>query len=292
MSPKISLVAERLTVVYGERVVVDALSMVVPPGRLTAVVGPNGCGKSTLLRALARLVPHRSGAVLLDGRSIHRWPTREVATRLGILPQAPVAPDGITVAELVARGRTPHLRWSRPWREEDSDAVTRAMAATRVDALAARPVDELSGGQRQRAWLAMALAQETELLLLDEPTTYLDLAHQLELLELLEDLVSGAGGDAGGTTDAAAVTGPAGRTVVLVLHDLNLAARHCRHLIAVREGRIVAAGPPEEIVSPALVEEVFGLRCEVVADPCTGTPLVVPHGRATRYREGGLVRHT
>jgi len=254
--------AEGVTLAYDEREVARDLTVAVPPGRITCVVGANACGKSTLLRALARLLRPRAGAVLLDGESIHRRPTREVARRLGLLPQSPTAPEGITVADLVARGRYPHQGLLRGWSPDDEAALVRALEATGMLEHAARPVDELSGGQRQRAWIAMALAQETELLLLDEPTTFLDLAHQVEVLDLLVDLNQREG-----------------RTVVLVLHDLNHACRYAHHLVALHEGRVVAEGPPADVVTETLVHEVFGLRCRVVEDPVAGTPLVVPIGR-------------
>ncbi|NUR24803.1 MAG: ABC transporter ATP-binding protein, partial [Catenulispora sp.] len=231
----------------------------------TVVIGPNGCGKSTLLRALARLLRPAAGAVLLDGTAIARLPTRQVARTVGLLPQSPTAPDGITVAELVARGRHPHQGLLRRWSDADERATAEAMAATGVADLADRPVDELSGGQRQRVWAAMALAQETPLLLLDEPTTYLDIAHQVEFLDLCARLHE-----------------EQGRTLVAVLHDLNQAARYADHLIVLREGRVAASGPPREVVTAELVEEVFGLPCRVIEDPETGGPLVVPRARAPR----------
>ncbi|GAA2426581.1 ABC transporter ATP-binding protein [Streptomyces macrosporus] len=253
------LAARDLTLAYEDRTVVDGLDLDVPDGRVTVIVGPNACGKSTTLRALGRLLRPRRGAVLLDGRELASIPTRRIARSLGLLPQAPVAPEAITVADLVARGRGPHQRWWRQWSEADEAAVADAMARTRVTDLAARPVDELSGGQRQRVWIAMALAQDTELLLLDEPTTYLDIAHQVEVLDLVRQL-----------------NHDRGRTVVMVLHDLNQAARYADHLVAMREGRIVAQGPPAETVTAELVREVFGLDSVVVPDPVTGSPLVVP----------------
>ncbi len=260
MSP--DLRAEGVTLAYDDHEVARDLTVAVPPGRITCIVGANASGKSTLLRALARLLTPRRGVVLLDGESIHRRPTREVARRLGLLPQSPTAPEGITVADLVARGRYPHQGLLRGWSPRDEEALARALEATALLDLAARPVDELSGGQRQRAWIAMALAQETELLLLDEPTTYLDLAHQVEVLDLLVDLNQAER-----------------RTVVLVLHDLNHACRYAHHLVALHEGRLVAEGPPAEVVREELVREVFGVRCRVVDDPVSGTPLVVPIGR-------------
>ncbi|RPK61048.1 putative siderophore transport system ATP-binding protein YusV [Streptomyces sp. ADI96-02] len=262
--PTSRLAARALTLAYEERTVVRALDLAVPDGRVTVVVGPNAWGKSTTLRALGRLLKPRGGAVLLDGTELARMPTRTIARSIGLLPQTPVAPEAITVSDLVARGRQPHQSWWRQWSDEDERAVTDAMARTDVTALAERPVDELSGGQRQRVWIAMALAQETDLLLLDEPTTYLDISHQVEVLNLVRRLA------------APAADGSPGRTVVTVLHDLNQAARYADHLIAMKEGRIVAEGPPADVVTAALVREVFGLEAVIVPDPVTGSPLVVP----------------
>ncbi|MGP8299732.1 ABC transporter ATP-binding protein [Streptomyces inhibens] len=253
------LTARGLTLAYEDRTVVDGLDLDVPHGAVTVVVGPNACGKSTLLRALGRLLGPRRGAVLLDGTDLARIPTKKIAQSLGLLPQTPVAPEAITVADLVARGRQPHQRWWQQWSQEDERAVTEAMARTDVAQLADRAVDELSGGQRQRVWIAMALAQETDLLLLDEPTTYLDIAHQVEVLDLIRQL-----------------NHDRGRTVVAVLHDLNQAARYADHLVAMKAGRIVAQGHPGEVVTAELVHEVFGLESVVVPDPVTGSPLVVP----------------
>ncbi|MDQ0987281.1 ABC transporter ATP-binding protein [Streptomyces sp. V2I9] len=247
---------------YGEREIVPGLSVSVPPGKITVIVGPNACGKSTLLRAMARLLAPSAGAVLLDGRSIQEMPTKEVASVLGILPQSPTAPEGIAVADLVGRGRYPHQGWFRRWSAEDDEAVARALLSTDVLELADRSVDELSGGQRQRVWIAMALAQRTDILLLDEPTTFLDASHQLDLLDLLTDL-----------------NREQGVTMVAVLHDLNLACRYADHMIAMREGRIVAEGRPVDIVTEELVGEVFGMRCSVIEDPASATPMVVPLGR-------------
>ncbi|WP_107409483.1 ABC transporter ATP-binding protein [Mangrovactinospora gilvigrisea] len=251
--------AEHAELRYDDRVIAADLDVAIPDGGFTAVIGPNGCGKSTLLRALARLLKPQRGQVLLDGRAIHARPAKEVARTLGLLPQSSTAPAGITVAGLVARGRFPHQGLFRQWSEEDERVVAESLAATRTADLADRPVDELSGGQRQRVWLAMALAQRTPLLLLDEPTTYLDIAHQIDVLELCAEL-----------------HGAQGRTLVAVLHDLNHAARYATHLIAMREGAVVAEGAPAEVVTEQLVEEVFGLPCRVIDDPETGTPLVVP----------------
>ncbi|HMQ37503.1 MAG TPA: ABC transporter ATP-binding protein [Micropruina sp.] len=258
------LVAERLDLRYDDRVVVAGLDLAVPDGRFSVIVGPNACGKSTLLRALARILRPHAGRVLLDGRAIHSTPATAVARTLGMLPQSAVAPETITVLDLVGRGRFPHQTLLRQWSDADQAAVEHAMAAAGVTELAERPVDELSGGQRQRAWLAMVLAQQTELLLLDEPTTFLDITHQLDVLDLCADLRAD------------------GHTIVAVLHDLNHACRYADHLIAMVDGRIVASGPPGEVVTPELVAEVFGLTCTVIPDPATGTPMVVPAARSSR----------
>jgi len=256
------LVAEHVRLAYDDRIVVPDLSISVPTGAITVIVGPNACGKSTLLRALARLLAPKAGVVLLDGEEIRRLPTRTVAQRLGVLPQQPIAPDGITVSDLVARGRNPHQRWFRQWTVEDEAAVGGALAATGIADLADRSVDELSGGQRQRAWIAMALAQGTDILLLDEPTTFLDLTHQIEVLDLMAEL-----------------NATSGRTIVCVLHDLNLAARYAHNLVAMKDGRVVVEGPPEQVVTEETVAEVFGLDSVVVPDPVCGSPMVVPVGR-------------
>jgi iron complex transport system ATP-binding protein len=261
----VTLRAEGVSLGYGGRRIVEQLDVAIPPGRFTVIVGANACGKSTLLRGLARLLTPSAGSVLLDGKAIHSMPTKQVATRLGVLPQTPVAPDAITVADLVGRGRYPHQGWFRHWGEEDDAAVAAALAATDTLDLAGRQVDELSGGQRQRVWIAMALAQRTELLLLDEPTTFLDINHQVEVLDLLTDLVRRDG-----------------RTVVAVLHDLNLASRYADHLVAMCGGRIVAEGAPADVVTPRVIQEVFGIAAEVAPDPISGTPMIVPIGRHHR----------
>ncbi len=269
-----SLEAEGLTLAYDKVEVAKDLSLTIPPGRITCIVGANACGKSTLLRALSRLLKPKLGSVLLDGQSIHRLPTKTVAMHLGILPQSPIAPEGITVADLVARGRYPHQKWFRQWSKSDEQIITDAMLATQTIDLATRPVDELSGGQRQRVWIAMALAQGTDLMLLDEPTTFLDLAHPVEVLDLLVELNQDEG-----------------RTIVMVLHDLNHACRYSHHLIAMREGRVVAVGTPEEVVTEATVKDVFDLRSLVMPDPVSGTPMVVPIGRHFNVNEeDGLTR--
>ena len=262
MSGHHTLEARDLTLGYGAAPIVEELSLIVPRGKVTTIVGANACGKSTLLRGLARLLRPASGQVLLDGRSIHDVPTKQVARVMGLLPQSPVAPDGLTVVDLVGRGRSPHQGWFRQWSAADETAVAAALEATGTLDLAHRTVDELSGGQRQRVWIAMALAQETDVLLLDEPTTFLDVAHQVDVLELLADL-----------------NRRRGTTVVAGLHDLNLAARYSDHMVALEAGRVVASGPPQAVVTEATVGDVFGMRCTVIDDPVAGTPLVIPLGR-------------
>lgn len=253
------LQGQGLQVGYGpEKAVLHDVDVIIPEDELTVIVGPNACGKSTLLKALARMLPTRAGQVLLDGEPIARLQPKAVARTLGLLPQGPTAPDGITVSDLVARGRYPHQNLLRQWSSQDETAVVEALLAANVADLADRNVDELSGGQRQRVWIAMALAQQTSLLLLDEPTTYLDIAHQVEVLNLTRRLHR------------------AGRTVVIVLHELHLAFRYATHLIVMKEGKIVAQGDPARIVTSELIERVYDLPCEVVPDPVTSRPLVIP----------------
>ncbi|WP_103530358.1 ABC transporter ATP-binding protein [Streptomyces sp. SM11] len=256
------LAARGITVGYGDRTVIDQLDVAVPPGVITTIIGPNGCGKSTLLRTLTRLLKPAGGTVVLDGEDIGRLRTRDVAKKLGLLPQAPVAPEGLTVADLVARGRHPHQSWLRQWSSDDVDVVRRALAMTGVADLADRPVDSLSGGQRQRVWISMTLAQGTDLLLLDEPTTYLDLAHAIDVLDLVDDLHE------------------SGRTVVMVLHDLNLATRYSDNLVVMRAGAVLAQGHPRDVITAELLYEAFGLRAKVIDDPVGDRPLIVPIGRA------------
>jgi iron complex transport system ATP-binding protein len=257
-----TLEVAQLTLGYRDRTVIEQLDLVVPPGRVTAVVGANACGKSTLLRSMSRLLAPRAGQVLLDGKQVHRTPAKELARTLGLLPQSPLAPEGITVADLVGRGRHPHQRVLSRWSREDDEAVAAALEATGTVDLAERPVDELSGGQRQRVWIAMVLAQQTDLLLLDEPTTFLDVSHQIEVLDLLTDL-----------------NRDRGTTIVMVLHDLNLAARYADHLVAVAGGRVHAAGAPSDVLTAETVRAVFGLESQVITDPVSGRPLMLPLGR-------------
>ena len=256
-----SLLAREITLGYGDSPIVSELSLDVPDGSFTIIIGPNACGKSTLLRGFARLLRPSTGQVLLDGAELSTRKPKELARQLGLLPQSSIAPDGITVADLVARGRFPHQNALRSWTRADEEAVAGALAATGTTELAGRLVEELSGGQQQRVWVAMALAQQTGHLLLDEPTTFLDIAHQIGLLELFAELHRG------------------GTTLVAVLHDLNHAARYATHLVAMRDGRIVAQGDPREIITAELVEAVYDLPSLVIEDPVSGAPLVLPLGR-------------
>lgn len=262
-----AITAAGLRLGYGRNIIVDDLDLTLPGGAVTAIVGPNACGKSTLLRGLARLLAPEAGTVAIDGEDVHRMSARALARRLGLLPQQPTAPEGISVEALVRLGRYPHQRALRPWSEADSAAVETALARTETADLRDLPVDHLSGGQRQRAWIALALAQDTPLLLLDEPTTFLDLRHQLDVLDLVSDLNTHHD-----------------RTVVMVLHDLGQAARYADHLVVMRGGVPAAVGAPADVLTADLVEDVFGVACSVVPDPETGTPLVVPRASARHRR--------
>ncbi|WP_088014474.1 ABC transporter ATP-binding protein [Gottfriedia acidiceleris] len=252
---------ENITIKYDNRVISRNLSVQIPDRSFTVIVGPNGCGKSTLLRTLSNLLKPSEGQILLDGKAITSYKSKEVARKLGLLPQSSTAPDGITVANLIAHGRYPYQSLIRQWTDEDEAAVMSAMELTNTSDLSHRYVDELSGGQRQRVWVAMVLAQQTPMLLLDEPTTYLDIAHQIELLELFKDL------------------NQQGNTLVAILHDLNHAARYADNIIAMKDGQVIAQGDPREIITAKLVEEVFGLKCIIIDDPIANTPLVVPLGK-------------
>lgn len=263
------LAARGLRLGFDGLTVVHDLDLTVPAGQVTVIVGANACGKSTLLRGLARILRPAAGAVTLDGRDVHRLPTREVARVVGLLPQQPLGPEGITVSDLVARGRHPHRGWVRRWSAADARAVADALAATATLELADRAVDTLSGGQRQRVWIAMALAQDPAILLLDEPTSFLDVAHQIDLLDLLTEL-----------------NRDRGTTVVMVLHDLNMAARYADHLIVLAAGRILTSGPPGEVISPEILREAYGLEARVLPDPSSGAPMIIPLGRFHRIPAG------
>ena len=256
------IVLDALSAGYGQTLIVDDINLTIPSGKMTVLAGANGSGKSTLLSTIARMLKPLGGCVRLDGQAIHQMPTKTVSRQLGILPQSPLTPEGLTVFELVSRGRYPHQPLFTRWRKEDDEAVNRAMRATGITDLAQQSVDTLSGGQRQRAWIAMVLAQETSIMLLDEPTTWLDISHQIDLLELLSEL-----------------NRTQGYTLAAVLHDLNQACRYATHLIALRDGEIVAQGTPKEIVTPELIARIYGMRCMIIDDPVAGTPLVVPLGR-------------
>lgn len=262
MSENTHLAIEDLTLGYGGEAIVRSLDVTIPRGKMTAIVGPNACGKSTLLRGMARLLAPKAGHVLLDGKAVHHTPPKQLARMLGLLPQSPIAPDGITVGDLVGRGRHPHQRMLARWSSADDRAVATALDATGTEELIDRAVDELSGGQRQRVWIAMALAQQTRVLLLDEPTTFLDVSAQVEVLDLLTDLNRSQG-----------------TTIVMVLHDLNLAARYTDHLIALADGRMHASGPPAQVFTTNLVSNLFGMESTVITDPVSGTPLMIPIGR-------------
>lgn len=254
-----------LTLSYGDHIIIEELDLQIPKGEITVFIGSNGCGKSTLLQSLARLLKPTNGTILLDGKEILKLPTNEVAKQLAVLPQGPIAPEGLTVLQLVKQGRYPHQKWYQQWSEDDENKVLEALKLTGMENLANRPVDSLSGGQRQRAWIAMTLAQDTDMILLDEPTTYLDLAHQIEILDLLFELNQ--------TKE---------RTIVMVLHDLNLACRYAHHLVAICDKKIYDQGKPEEVVTCELVKNVFQIQCQIAADPIFGTPMCLPHGKG-RY---------
>lgn len=249
-----------LNIAYGDRLIVEDLNISIPKGKITALVGANGSGKSTVLKTMARILQPKSGTVLLNGKSIHKQSTREVAKQLAILPQNPTAPDGLTVYELVSYGRFPHQKGFGSLKSEDRKIVDWAIDATGMNEFADRALEQLSGGQRQRAWIAMALAQETDILFLDEPTTFLDMAHQLEVLQLLEQL-----------------NAESSRTIVMVVHDLNHAARYAHHMIAIKKGQAIAEGAPAEVVTSSVLREVFGIEADIVTDPRSGVPLCLPY---------------
>ncbi|MEH7451504.1 ABC transporter ATP-binding protein [Gottfriedia acidiceleris] len=256
---------EKLTLSYDDRTIINELNFQVPKGKITVLIGANGCGKSTLLRSLARLLQPKSGTILLDGKEISKRPTKEIARNLSILPQSPVAPEGLTVFQLVKQGRYPYQTWLKQWSKEDEEKVNHALKMTNMYELKNQLVDSLSGGQRQRAWIAMTLAQDTDTILLDEPTTYLDLTHQIEILDLLYELNE-----------------KEQRTIVMVLHDINLACRYAHNVVAISNGKIYAEGDPENIINQNLICDVFCMNCDIVKDPLFGTPLCIPHGRGRK----------
>jgi ABC-type cobalamin/Fe3+-siderophores transport systems, ATPase components len=259
----IRLTTSNLDIAYDDRLIVQNLNIAIPQGKITALVGSNGSGKSTILKTMARLMHPSGGSVLLDGRSIHKQSTKEVAKQLAILPQNPTAPDGLTVAELVSYGRFPYQKGFGSLTKEDRRIIQWAIEATGMGEFAERPVDQLSGGQRQRAWIAMALAQETDILFLDEPTTFLDMAHQLEVLHLLQKLNE-----------------LNNRTVVMVVHDLNHASRYAHHMVAIKKGTVVGEGTPAEVMTPDILREVFNIEADIIPDPRTGVPLCLPYALA------------
>lgn len=264
-----ALETRSLTLSYGDDAVIEDLNISIPQGEITVFVGSNGCGKSTLLRSAARLLKPQRGSVLLDGKEITKLPTKEVAKNLAILPQGPVAPEGLTVMQLVKQGRYPYQNWLQQWSEDDEFMVHKALSDTHMQEFADRPVDSLSGGQRQRAWIAMTLAQGTDILLLDEPTTYLDMTHQIDILDLLFELNEREK-----------------RTIVMVLHDLNLAARYAHHMVAIHNKSIYAQGRPEDIITRTMVRDVFHMECEITTDVLFGTPICIPYGKGRKVDHG------
>ncbi|MDG5471728.1 ABC transporter ATP-binding protein [Jeotgalibacillus sp. ET6] len=256
------LKTQTLTLGYGDSIIIEELDLTIPKGEISVLIGGNGCGKSTLLRSMARLLKPQNGEVMLNGKEINRYSTRKVAQEMAILPQSPTAPEGLTVLQLVKQGRYPYQGFLQQWSKDDEDSVQRALQATRMEEFQDRFVDELSGGQRQRAWIAMTLAQDTDIILLDEPTTYLDMTHQIEILDLLFELNENEN-----------------RTIVMVLHDLNLACRYAHNLIAVKDRTVFKQGKPEEVISCDMVKHVFQMHCQVTTDPLFGTPLCIPHGK-------------
>lgn len=257
--------SEHVSITYGDKVIVENFNIEIPEGKITALVGPNGSGKSTILKAIARILRPINGTVYLDGKSIHRESTKSIARKLAILPQSPLAPEGLTVRELVSYGRSPYQKGFRPFSQRDHEMIDWALSVTNTGELSHHPVDHLSGGQRQKAWIAMAVAQGTDLLLLDEPTTFLDMAHQLEVLKLLQRLNM-----------------EENRTIVMVVHDLNHATRFAHHIVAIKEGRKVCEGTPHKVMAPDILKTVFGVDAEIIMDPRTGVPLCIPHGLAER----------
>lgn len=253
---------EKLQAGYDQKPILENITLAIPANQISIIIGANGCGKSTLLKTMARLIKPIQGQVILDGQSIHTIQPKQLAKTVGLLPQSPIVPEGITVADLVGRGRFPHQTLFKGWSTKDYEAVAEALEMMNITEFADRNIDELSGGQRQRVWIAMALAQQTDILFLDEPTTYLDITYQVEILDLLTDLNQ-----------------KYGTTIVMVLHDINLSARYADYLFAVKEGQLIAEGSPKDIVTSDLIKDVFALDCQVIADPVSQTPLIIPIGR-------------
>ncbi|WP_018753742.1 ABC transporter ATP-binding protein [Paenibacillus sanguinis] len=262
MKPTHTFKAEAAVAGYEHKTVIQGVSLVIPNNKISVIIGANGCGKSTLLKAMARLIKPTSGEITLDGKPINKIPPKQLARVLGLLPQSPIVPEGISVADLVGRGRFPHQSWLSGWRKQDYEAVAEAMEIMNITELANHHIDELSGGQRQRVWIAMALAQQTDILLLDEPTTFLDITYQVEILDLLTDL-----------------NRKRGTTIVMVLHDINLSARYADHIFALHEGKLIKEGQPSEVITSEMVHQIFGLNCTVIKDPVSDSPFVVPRGR-------------
>lgn len=262
MKPTHTFQSEGITAGYDQKTILHNVSLSIPSNKISIIIGANGCGKSTLLKTMARLIKPTSGQVTLDGQPIHKMPPKQLARVLGLLPQSPIVPEGITVADLVGRGRFPHQSFLKGWTKKDYEAVTEAMDMMNITEFADQHIDELSGGQRQRVWIAMALSQQTDILFLDEPTTYLDITYQVEILDLLTDL-----------------NRKHGTTIVMVLHDINLSARYADHIFALHKGRLVEEGKPSDVITSTLIEDIFGLHCTVVEDPVSGSPSVVPIGR-------------
>ena len=260
-----NLEAKQLTLAYDGAAIIRNLNLAIPAGKTTVLVGANGCGKSTLLRGLTRLLKPKSGQVYLDGKAIAKLKAKTIAQKMGMLPQSPVAPEGLTVKDLVAMGRYPYQSWLQHWSTEDELQVAEALKITTMTELSDRPLDSLSGGQRQRAWIAMVLAQNTDILLLDEPTTFLDLSHQVDLLDLLDELQQSKG-----------------KTIVMILHDLNLSCRYADYLVAVQQGKVYATGTPQQVMTEEMVKDVFNLECRIVPDPLADTPMCIPMGRKTQ----------
>ncbi|UII55886.1 ABC transporter ATP-binding protein [Cytobacillus spongiae] len=262
MKPTHTIQAEQITAGYENKTILHDVSISIPSNQISIIIGANGCGKSTLLKTMARLIKPTAGQVTLDGKPINKVPPKQLARVLGLLPQSPIVPEGITVADLVGRGRYPHQTFLKGWTKKDYEAVAEAMDIMKITEFADRSIDELSGGQRQRVWIAMALAQQTDILFLDEPTTYLDITYQVEILDLLTDL-----------------NRKRGTTIVMVLHDINLSARYADHIFALHKGSLASEGEPAKVITSALIEDIFGLQCTVMTDPVSGSPSVVPIGR-------------